>query len=602
MDSIFIFPGNRDNCHRLVDDFYKIVNVFDNLDELKVSIKDNIKHLNKQIELFSFYNCHQQSLRDISTQSADFLWFQLFKDVIICLSCNGKAKEEMLSACRQYYRANHRILKDINEFDETYHVDQCIRWYTRQTFVYQLINKALRTEDIEQLYMYRFYIADLSNQLVEEHKKMKNQSDDMIYLYRGTIITKKEVETIKINQGKFIATNNYWSTSRDRSYAITFAKKCISHPDMIPVLFQIKCHLSDENNSIIFADISGFSDFPTEKEVLFDLGAVFTIEQIIEETIEDIHLLIVTIKTTGEGREVLQKYLEDNREQMEFESPTIMLCNLLKRMGKDQKSLDFLQYLEKNPGNENLSHIHCRIGIAFKDQRKYQLALYHFDKALQLTFSSNSSRREYFPFILHNQGLVYAKIKQFYQALKLYQEAEKISQNKIYYNPYVLSHLYNSIGRVYNHLGDFNSALRYHFRALYMENELLPPGHPVIAFSYTDIASVYSSQNDYNQALEYHLQALDIRKKGLPANHHYIAWSLHQIGRLYHKMNHLQLAFQFYFQSLEIYKQWQTDSFFISILCLLDDISSIYGNQFHLSLNLPSRQDWLYIQINQQFK
>ncbi|CAF1387741.1 unnamed protein product [Rotaria sp. Silwood1] len=135
-----------------------------------------------------------------------------------------------------------------------------------------------------------------------------------------------------------------------------------------------------------------------------------------------------------------------------------------------------------------------------------------------------------------------------------------------------------------------------------MENELLPPGHPVIAFSYTDIASVYSSQNDYNQALEYHLQALDIRKKGLPANHHYIAWSLHQIGRLYHKMNHLQLAFQFYFQSLEIYKQWQTDSFFISILCLLDDISSIYGNQFHLSLNLPSRQDWLYIQINQQFK
>jgi FKBP-type peptidyl-prolyl cis-trans isomerase (trigger factor) len=74
LDSIFIFPGNRDHYNRLFDDFYKIINIFNNLDELKASIKDNIKHLNKQIQLFSFYDVHQQSLRDISTQSPEFLW------------------------------------------------------------------------------------------------------------------------------------------------------------------------------------------------------------------------------------------------------------------------------------------------------------------------------------------------------------------------------------------------------------------------------------------------------------------------------------------------------------------------------------------------
>ena len=73
LDSIYIYPGNREEYKRLFDDFYKIVNIFDNLDEVKISIKENIQHVNEQIQLFSFYDLYQQSIRDLSTQSADFL-------------------------------------------------------------------------------------------------------------------------------------------------------------------------------------------------------------------------------------------------------------------------------------------------------------------------------------------------------------------------------------------------------------------------------------------------------------------------------------------------------------------------------------------------
>jgi tetratricopeptide (TPR) repeat protein len=510
--------------------------------------------------------------------------FQLFKDVIICLSPNDKAKEEMLSACRQFYRGNHRSLKMIDDFDKSYHPDECIGWYTRETFIYQLINKALRTEDIEQIYMFRFYIADLSKQLAEEHKKMQNQSNDIIDLYRGTIITKKEAETIKMNRGKVIATNGYWSTSRNRSYAMTFAKKWIHRPDMIPILFEIKCHLCDENNSVIFADISHLSGFIEEKEVLFDLGATFTIEEITEETTDDIQLLIITIKTNGEGRKIVQKHLEENRKEMIFESPTILLCNLLQRMGKSEKSFYFLQYLFKNPANENLAHINNRLGIAFRDRRKYQLALNHFDEAIKLISSFDSSQQGYLPFILHNKGLVYAKTKEFYQALQLYQQAQEILQNDVNYNHYVLAHLYNSIGRVYFHLGHFDGALHYQFKALFVRGESSLPDHLYDAVCYIDIANIYSHQGDYKQALEYHLQALNIRQKDLPANHHNIVWSLHQIGRLYHKMDHSQLALQFYLQSLQIHRQCQSDFLSTLVIHLLDDIVSIYIDKVDLSL------------------
>lgn len=74
LNSVYIFPENRHSCHRIVDSFHKIVDIFDNLNELKLSIKRSIKHLNKQLQLLSFYDLNQQSFCDISTQSAEFLW------------------------------------------------------------------------------------------------------------------------------------------------------------------------------------------------------------------------------------------------------------------------------------------------------------------------------------------------------------------------------------------------------------------------------------------------------------------------------------------------------------------------------------------------
>lgn len=125
--------------------------------------------------------------------------FHLFQDIIQELPHGDKAKEEMLTVCRQYYQKNSNILQSIDEFEQTYQNNDCIGWYTRDTFVYKLLNKALRTEDIEQLYKFRFYIVDLSNQLAwkdekwEECGKWKKHDEEKITLYRGALINKNEV-------------------------------------------------------------------------------------------------------------------------------------------------------------------------------------------------------------------------------------------------------------------------------------------------------------------------------------------------------------------------------------------------------------------------
>jgi hypothetical protein len=57
------------------------------------------------------------------------------------------------------------------------------------------------------------------------------------------LLIKKDAEKFKTNMGKLIATNNYWSTSINREYARTFAKKPRFPRNTLPVLFEIECHL-----------------------------------------------------------------------------------------------------------------------------------------------------------------------------------------------------------------------------------------------------------------------------------------------------------------------------------------------------------------------
>ncbi|CAF3884622.1 unnamed protein product [Rotaria sp. Silwood1] len=359
---------------------------------------------------------------------------------------------------------------------------------------------------------------------------------------------------------------------------------------MIPALFKIECDIEDPNNLAIFADISTFSNFPEEQEVLFDVGTLFKIEIVKEEKLEDNDILLVAIKTTGEGQEITANYMEVNRREMQDESPKIMLCNLLKRMGKFEKSLKFLKQLRRNPGDENLAHIHNRIGIALKDEKKYEAALEHFQTAFELAYNSEPSQRKYCAFILHNQGLVYAKQNKLNEALSFQQRALEILESIGNTNAHFVASYYGSIGRICSRQNDFDKAMKYFMEAIKMSELSLSTDHVYNAFSYADIATMYSRQHKYDEALSYHLMALELRKKYLPSNNYNIGWSLQEVGRMYYKKGDSQKALEYYLESLKILRSYTSASWQHNLIWLLDNIALVYGDEYnhHGDENLDS--------------
>ncbi|CAF0899554.1 unnamed protein product [Adineta steineri] len=120
-----------------------------------------------------------------------------------------------------------------------------------ECFLYKLLNKALRTEDIELLSTFRFFIIDLCSVIKQENHRLKNKGT--LILYRGTQIPKEELEKIKENIDKTISTNGFLSTSRNINVSLRFIHNNPPLNDFTSVLFEIKAN--PLLKTVIFADV-----------------------------------------------------------------------------------------------------------------------------------------------------------------------------------------------------------------------------------------------------------------------------------------------------------------------------------------------------------
>ena len=106
-------------------------------------------------------------------QEAEFMYAQLLRDILIEIE---SGEEEIIEFCRQKYANNQTELNVIEEFKDYYDPCNAIFWYTRDTFLYGLLNKAWREQDIDILYSLRYFIKDLHLQLKERHMSQQQQT------------------------------------------------------------------------------------------------------------------------------------------------------------------------------------------------------------------------------------------------------------------------------------------------------------------------------------------------------------------------------------------------------------------------------------------
>lgn len=526
-------------------------------------IKDH--HMENMLDKLSipmtfFKSSNERTHKNLEKENGNFIWFQLFIETLLRMRISDvtSSLDEFVNLCNEHYVGNERQLNKIKCFRQDYESEHSLWWYSKEVFIYGILNKALRKGDMDTLYTLRFLIRDLYEEL-KENKYTSNEQSPVLDVYRGQVMSCEELEHIQSSIGQYISMNSFFSTTTRRTMALMMAQSNIGHSDAVkPVLFRIKADMNLLDTKP-YADIRNFSNFGEEEaEVLFMLGSVFRFQNVHFDELDKIH--IIDLELCGEDENELCELYRGMKKDIGEETNIKVLGNVLKDMGQYERALQCYEKVLKlaQPNDQIVHRCYYSIGQVMQLQGQYEKSLSNFDKVLELE-RKNPSEDPIIIGLTHNyMGIAYqyGTIRHDYiAALAHYERALKIhldAKGRLFIGT---AYVYNNLATLNRALGDYEKSLEYHQICLEIKKELFPDyTNPTIASSLNNIGVVHQDRKDYQKALDNYNQALEVRLKVLPENHQDQAGSHVNVGQIHEFLGNYPLALEHLQRALAIYQ------------------------------------------------
>ncbi|CAF3923759.1 unnamed protein product [Adineta steineri] len=223
----------------------------------------------------------------------------LSKHLLIHVKPISTSQATFVTQCKEYYKDNATILQQINDFEEWYEPDMAIFWYTRDNFLYRLLNKAFRQKNRDLIWLMHFFIVDLYEQLRSDCL-VQSRYGWATEVYRGQLMNKEELNALKFSLHSTLSVNTFFSTTVKREIALIFsgagASGHLIDDDLQPVLFQICCNGCDFEQHT-FANIKQRSINGDEEEVMFVPGTMFLFQKLFYDDNEKVWIANLKIDT-----------------------------------------------------------------------------------------------------------------------------------------------------------------------------------------------------------------------------------------------------------------------------------------------------------------
>jgi hypothetical protein len=108
--------------------------------------------------------------QNLNQLEASFMYTQIFKEILLEMNHGPQAIKDFVVYCRKLFNDNVCQLTTIKEFEHDYRPESSIWWYTRVSFTYEMLNRALRTLEGDIIIDMGFFIYDLHRQIEGLHK------------------------------------------------------------------------------------------------------------------------------------------------------------------------------------------------------------------------------------------------------------------------------------------------------------------------------------------------------------------------------------------------------------------------------------------------
>ena len=261
---------------------FQIKGSYNDLNELFSTISQIVLVLGHH-NFVSALNTTQTNLSNVSEKTTSFEscskndYFFNFVDCLTETEPCLNGKQMFVEECRRLFASKQSILRILDEFDKTYVPQRAVYWYTRNGFLYNLVNQSLRQQNFEALLLLHFFIHDLDEQLLAAMDQIGNDEwEAQENLYRGQRMSRNEIEELKASDhmGFFYS---FLSTTMNIEVARMFSGEGqIPRDEPIQsVLFHFSCSTLKLSRGV--ANIQHLSDNEAEEEILFSPLYTFSV-------------------------------------------------------------------------------------------------------------------------------------------------------------------------------------------------------------------------------------------------------------------------------------------------------------------------------------
>ncbi|CAF1984767.1 unnamed protein product [Rotaria magnacalcarata] len=553
LSSAYVYCRDKEANKQWSHSFTKVKGVFVTIDEIIREIQAHHIYRGKLDEPMSMntYNANIDENLSTTELNGRFIHFLLLIDVLIRVKFNESDKQKLIKRCSEEYNGNDPQISIIREFESDYVARKALWWYTRDSFLYNMLNKALRTQNTELLFLLRFLIRDIYRQL------KTNQCQEKIRAYRYQPMSQDELKTLQRTIGHFISINSFFSTSARADIALRYADHSTVSNDLHRVLFVIDADFRLVKSKP-FADISSLSYFSQECEILFMVGCIFRINEINWRQNEKIW--VIKMQLTSDDEHDLKNLFYHLKKEYggdEEEVDLISYGDVLHRMGKYDLAKKVYSDFRKTCSSDDtsFSSLCFSLGLSYRESNDFDRSLRWFQKALDKKMHTDPNDHAGIGGLYCSIGNIHFEKRDYTEAKKFYEKSRgRYLRANVENHPDIAS-VYHGLACIHYSKKEYSDAMNYYKQSLIIQDRHLPANHPDMAMNYSSIGDIHRRLSQYSLAMECYKKSLDIREKSLPPLHPDIAASYQKIGRLFDSMKRWTEALENYQKAALIYHQ-----------------------------------------------
>ncbi|CAF3670551.1 unnamed protein product [Adineta steineri] len=456
IQSIYILKQHDENLQFNKQDHLKLVGPFENIDELINRLrKDILLTYTSDIAINTSSlneNKIEQSLTNLHCNTLTILWYHYFICYLIKYpnSDMEKLKQLMIKQCRLEYENNKSELIKINDFDRQCSNESILNWYTKDSFVYRLLNKAFRTRNMNFICQFQYFFIGLYQKFQE-----LSEVQEVIYpltVYRGQNLNINDLKRLQSSGEPLISINTFLSTSRSEEVARSFIFGAT-----LSVLFKINIKNITNNRFRPFIDISSYSSIRDEQEILFFAGTIFSVDSIQQENNST---WIIELTLNNEICEHIEDLIDDFQKHIPHFKSNHYLFMKTDDFRMIKRYYHILTREEFSLNNLSINMIYIHVAFIFSNLGCYEKAIELYNKYLLINYVSiDNPQAKVIHMII---GYLYYHLSAYDNAfihygivLSLLDETNLLSIE-----------LYNHIGDVWNNMDNIDHAISCYQQAL----------------------------------------------------------------------------------------------------------------------------------------